>query len=350
MHRICEKLSALALFLRSRSFAVGFLAIMMALSIYAMSAMVKAVYIVDGGQVTLTYTTETDTDKILDQEGILVEDHDLVRATSMEGGNCMELNITRAFPVSITADGKTQEMLVTGGTVDGLLMEAGIPLDSDDLLNRNLAQALSPQDKIVIQRVDYNEVTETQPIPHQVEEKSTSLIRRGTTRTLQTGTDGERHLTYSELIIDGVPQERKLLGEDVVRQPTAELVLVGDGSPISELDYSAQYPLGPDGVPLNYSEVLTNQSATGYSARAGARGASGRRCHPGTVAINYEEIPYGTKMYIASADGSFVYGYAIANDTGTGLMADIVDVDLFYDTYAESVLNSLRTVDIYILE
>ena len=27
-----------------------------------------------------------------------------------------------------------------------------------------------------------------------------------------------------------------------------------------------------------------------------------------------------------------------------------MDVDLFYETYQESVLNSLRTVDIYVLE
>ena len=44
------------------------------------------------------------------------------------------------------------------------------------------------------------------------------------------------------------------------------------------------------------------------------------------------------------------YGYAIAADTGTGLMDGVVDIDLFYDTYYESCLNGLRTVNIYILE
>ena len=60
-------------------------------------------------------------------------------------------------------------------------------------------------------------------------------------------------------------------------------------------------------------------------------------------------IPYGSKLYITSADGSFVYGYAIASDTGTGLIDGIIDVDLFYDTYQESLLNGLRTVNIYVL-
>ena len=70
----------------------------------------------------------------------------------------------------------------------------------------------------------------------------------------------------------------------------------------------------------------------------------------GHVAVNPNEIPYGSKLYITSANNHFVYGYAIAADTGTGLLADIVDIDLFYDTYAESVLNGRGIVNIYVLE
>ena len=77
---------------------------------------------------------------------------------------------------------------------------------------------------------------------------------------------------------------------------------------------------------------------------------AGRRADVGHVAVNPDVIPYGSKLYITSADGKFIYGYAIAADTGTGLMQGIVDVDLFYDTYYESCLNGRRIVNIYILE
>ena len=36
--------------------------------------------------------------------------------------------------------------------------------------------------------------------------------------------------------------------------------------------------------------------------------------------------------------------------TGSGLVDGLIDVDLFYDTYEESKLNSVRWVDIYILD
>lgn len=54
--------------------------------------------------------------------------------------------------------------------------------------------------------------------------------------------------------------------------------------------------------------------------------------------------------YITSADNSFVYGFAVAADTGVGLMNDVIDVDLYYDTFLESCLNGKRNVNIYILD
>ena len=41
--------------------------------------------------------------------------------------------------------------------------------------------------------------------------------------------------------------------------------------------------------------------------------ATGAPAAVGRVAVNPNVIPYGTKLYIASPDGSIVYGYAIAS-------------------------------------
>jgi 3D (Asp-Asp-Asp) domain-containing protein len=73
------------------------------------------------------------------------------------------------------------------------------------------------------------------------------------------------------------------------------------------------------------------------------------RLDAGYVAVRTNEIPYGTKMYITSADGKFVYGFAIAADTGTGLMENIIDFDLYYNSYLESCLNGRKMLNVYIL-
>ena len=85
--------------------------------------------------------------------------------------------------------------------------------------------------------------------------------------------------------------------------------------------------------------------ASGYTA-TGTPATEGR-----TIAVDPKVIPYGTKMWIVGhGDSGFVYGYALAADTGGAMLSGKNFVDLYYDTYYECVLNGLRRVDVYILE
>ena len=68
-----------------------------------------------------------------------------------------------------------------------------------------------------------------------------------------------------------------------------------------------------------------------------------------TVAVDPDVIPYGTLLYITSTDGRFVYGYAIATDTGIAVQKGEILVDLFYETYAESVINGAIQVNVYVV-
>ena len=68
-----------------------------------------------------------------------------------------------------------------------------------------------------------------------------------------------------------------------------------------------------------------------------------------SVAVDPSVIPYGTLLYITSTDGSFVYGYAVATDTGIALQNGHILVDLFYETYAESVINGAIQVNVYVV-
>ena len=49
-------------------------------------------------------------------------------------------------------------------------------------------------------------------------------------------------------------------------------------------------------------------------------------------------------------DGKFVYGYAVATDTGIAVQKGQILVDLFYETYAESVINGAIQVNVYVVD
>ncbi|MFV0497653.1 MAG: G5 domain-containing protein [Candidatus Fimivivens sp.] len=345
--RLRETVQILRKSAKGRALWSCLLAIVLAMIILLISKQMKAVYIRDGELTTLKYTLSQEPQKILDDSGIATMACDIIDFSGFEGKMGV-INITRAFPVTIQVDGKISALMTTDITVGALLREQDIELGEFDEINISPVLYLSPNDNIIIKRVQLTTTVVQESIPYEVEYKENSLIRKGRSRTLISGQNGARAITYVDRIVDGVLHAREQREVVVARQPVTQLVLRGTSDPVSDLDFGV--PLDANGVPVRYKKVLTNQICTGYSAGTGAYGASMMNLYDGYVAVRADEVPYGTKMYITSPDNSFVYGYAIAADTGVALMQNIIDFDLFYETYVESCLNGRKYLNVYILE
>ncbi|NLP49092.1 MAG: hypothetical protein GX345_09195, partial [Clostridiales bacterium] len=79
--------------------------------------------------------------------------------------------------------------------------------------------------------------------------------------------------------------------------------------------------------------------------------ASGRPAMQGHVAVNPKQFPYGTRLYIVSHDGKYLYGYCIAADTGGFVKwANGPTVDLFFNTNEACRQFGVRNVRIYVLD
>lgn len=339
---------ALGLFLRSRAFAVSMLSMVLAFVVFQIANRTNAVYVVDGESRNLVFCMEDRPVQLLEAAGVESSVAQAVKTSGVDG-HFLQVNLEEEPQVEITADGQTRTCQVKRGiTVGELLYREGITYDGNDLLTPAAEKPLEDGDEIQLKRVEYEEYSVEEEIPYETVHKNSSLLSVGTQRVLQAGENGTKQLTYVRRTVDGVREDVQLLGEQVTQQPTTETILIGSEIPVSPLDFDLN--VDENGKPLEYARLLENQIATGYSARPGASTASGRAARAGHVAVNPKEIPYGSRLYIVSKDNSFVYGCAIAADTGIGLLNDVVDVDLFYDTYQESVLNGRRIVDIYVLE
>ena len=348
MDNFRQKASEAAVYFHSQAFLVTMLAVITGFLTLWITLSADAVYIRDNGQLQLVYTTRDSAEAILAERGIVTLACDDVDFSGLDlRGEVPEIDITRAFDVTLTTDKGSVQVKTTGGTVGDLLNTNGIDYDENDIISYPPGMYVQPGDEIVYQEVIVEQSVEEEAIEHETEYRGSSLLPRGRSRVIQAGSDGERELTYNKTIVDGEVTRTELESNVVTVQPVTEIVLQGTADPVSPLDFG--YQLDENGVPVNYAYKLTNQVATGYSARNGAWGASGMALSYGYVAVDPSEIPYGSRLYITSSDGSFVYGYAIAADTGTGLLNDVIDVDLFYETYTESCLNGRRTVDIYVL-
>lgn len=301
-----------------------------------------------GGSVRIL-TASTDVEDLLEQSDTpALGEHDQVVWSQIADGELMQ--VLRAYTVEVTADGQTQQVITTGATAAQLLDQLGITYDENDRLTPAADEVVTEGNNLTLQRVEYVDYTEDVVVPSEQQEIPTSLLYRSQDETLvvQEGTDGLDTVTWRDVYIDGQWAEKQELERvtQVGMVPTI-LKVYGEQVPVSQF-------VGPevvDGVPSEgVTETYTSQRSTGYSASATAKGASGRRLTYGTVAVDPSVIPYGTLLYLTSDDGRFVYGYAYAADTGTAMMTGHAFIDLYYETYDESVENAVIPVTVYVID
>ncbi len=319
-------------------------------------------------QIHMVYVTDSDGAS----EVLLVEESapgglvpaEVVRLSGMEigtydecfytaySGNRAVLTVRRAYEVSVTADGITQTAWLNGGTVEDALQQLGVVLGPDDYVAPSLHTTLHEGDTVRVYRVTYTDTAVQSVIPYVTEYRYSSLLHRkhlkNRTYILREGRNGKMETIYRERRVDGAVESSEQIDQYVVEVPVNEQVLAyGAGVPVSGLAAPSGYTV-VNNVPSSYKYVITDAICTAYSSKGG-RGASRLGLYAGTVAVNPNEIPYGSLLYITAADGSFVYGWAIATDTGTALMEGIIDIDLYYETYLESVLNGKKALNVYVI-
>ena len=297
----------------------------------------------------MAITSAHDIKTLMQQAGIAAPDtEDELEIT--ENAGLDQIHILRAYTVPVTVDGGVQEVVVTGGTVGDVLAEAGITLGPDDWIEPALDTPAQENTMVTIQRVRYEEYTQDEVIPTETQYVETSLFYRKQSKEqlIQQGSDGLCSVSYRETYVDGeLTDTTETNRETVIEMVPTIIKHYDEQAPVSSF-------VGPeivDGKPCEgIAATYTAQRSTGYSASPTAKGSSGRRLTYGTVAVNPNVIPYGSLMYITSADGRFVYGYAYAADTGTAMMTGSAFIDLYYETYSESVDNAVIAVNVYVLD
>ncbi len=115
---------------------------------------------------------------------------------------------------------------------------------------------------------------------------------------------------------------------------------------VKVLDYDGG-TVSVNGEELAYAKAL-RMTGTAYTAGIGAVDtvtATGTTVHVGVVAVDPRVIPLGSRLFIEAAKGSFVYGTAVAEDTG--VRGNVID--LYMNSYDDCINFGCRPVNVYIL-
>ncbi len=276
--------------------------------------------------------------------------------TPLEAG--MVIKIAPQCGVEVTVDGSKDTYTVASGTVGELLVELGIELGEDDIVTPSVQEFVSDGMSITVQRVEYRKETTIEVIDYGYVSEETSSMLTGTSKITQYGIEGEKTIVSKNKYVDGVLTDSTVVSEEVTREPVDQVKLIGTGVPRNNSSTSSSGGASisneagtftdAQGNVVAYTKKLTGTS-TAYYAAEGSTTATGVPVYVGGVAVNPNVIPYGSKLYIVSTDGSVVYGYATAVDTGGALMSGSVLVDVFFSTYGECVNWGRRNVTVYVI-
>lgn len=251
----------------------------------------------------------------------------------------MNIYVYNSKNIKLTTNGTEMTVKAPEGTVENALNILGYEITDDDILNVDKNAQIEDDMKITLKKVTYVDEKSTKKISYKTVEKDSDDIMTGESEVSQKGVDGEKEVTKRCKYIDGKYDSTKVIDEKVTKEPVDKIVLNGTKRGTTT---------DTSGAPVSYSYMVSG-SGTAYTAAPGALTATGVPVYEGGVAVNPAIIPYGSKLYIEAADGSHVYGYATAIDTGGALMDGSAIVDLFYFSYDDCVSFGRRDVNVYVL-
>ena len=235
-----------------------------------------------------------------------------------------------------------------------LLARLNIYPGETDVLSAPLDAPVYDGMELKVQQILREQQTYSALLPHETTYCYSDALPQGMEQVMTPGRDGEILCTALVTYINGVETEREQLSENVTVNPVTEVIAVGTGLRADGLA-TGNVVIGDGVITLATGEVLTYQDtmqvrATGYThtdAGCDMITAAGTPVRIGTVAVDPRFIPYGTRMFIVSNDGAYIYGISVAEDCGGAIKGD--RVDLYFPTTSECFQFGFRDCTIYFL-
>ena len=202
-------------------------------------------------------------------------------------------------------------------------------------------------------KTEQTAVTEEFVIPHSIVEIPTDELFNDESYVSVEGTTGLTRKTFEVRYENGAQVSKVLIHEEIITKPVDTIKYVGTKTrKIKTIAGTLTEKPANLGRYIDMTATAYDLSYESCGKRPGDRGygitASGMQARVGVVAVDRRVIPLGTRLYIEAVDGSWVYGEAIAGDTGGAIKGN--RIDLFFNTKAECMQFGKKAARVYILD
>jgi uncharacterized protein YabE (DUF348 family) len=179
------------------------------------------------GKTTDVWTTATTVDEALDALGLGDGKTVSVSRSTRLPLSVTDLTLLTPKTVTIKVDGKSIRVSTTTQLAIDVVHQAGVKLGRWDRLSVKGASTVSNNQVIVVSRVKYANVAETQPIPYSTSSTPDPTALEGTTQVITAGKAGSKTVTYQVVYINGKLAGKRILVTKVLSNPVTQVQKVG---------------------------------------------------------------------------------------------------------------------------
>ena len=304
--------------------------------------------ITDGNRVLIHTTEVRDPEEILAETGVILGAEDTYTFEPDAG----TIAVNRAMRITVEYHGQKIEAVSYGEPVWQLLERLDIHWGERDRISAPLDGAVYDGMVLKVELETYEIQTYTSLLPYETQFCLDPTLPEGEQRVMIRGQNGRVRSTALLTYINGREHSREILEESVTVPPRNGMVAVGTGQLVERPEAGTQPVIGNGLIILPTGEVLTYHNeitslATAYCDKG--KTATGTQARVGAIAVDPTCIPYGTRMFIVSLDGEYIYGIATAEDCGSKEYIHDTRIDLHFDTYAECRRFGARWCRVYFL-
>ncbi len=335
------------LYIFTLAIPLAFFVAMLSQSVFAQNTFV----ITDGDQVIVHTTYASDPAIALNEAGVDADPDEYSATLSADG--VYDIRVIRDDAATVVYCGETITVPISDSTVGELLKRAGIPTGEGYVISCDLSAETQDGMTITVDHLVTQEEVYTVEVPFETSTVEDPYLPKGDEQVLTEGVVGQVLYTAEVEYRNAEEISRKILNKETIRSAQNQVVAVGTGKKVGK---KAKEPLIGDGViVLPSGEVLTYYKKDTYKATAYTMYDEGcndttacmTKVKWGVVAVDPDLIPYGTRMYIVTKKGNFIYGIGTAEDCGGAIQGK--RLDLYMPTLSEAYKFGRQDVTVYFL-
>ena len=307
--------------------------------------------ITDGNAVKVHTTRTTDPAKVLEEAGVSLAKDDYY-TTASEGG-VSEITVQRAQSITVYFGSEVLQASSYGETLQSLFSRMGIATDASLVVSVPLDTMTYNGMQVRVDRLGESTERYTVEIPFETAYCDDPTLPEGQQEILVQGKPGQMLCTANVTYANGEELSRDVFEQTVTAEPVDQVIAVGTGEQVGQVN---DKPIFGDGfIVLPTGEVLTYTRTDQFVATAYTHfdegcdeyTANGAKVKWGVVAVDPKVIPYGTRMFIVTNDGSYVYGLSTAEDCGGAIQNK--RLDLYMPTLEQAFQFGIRNCTVYFL-